>query len=83
MCTTCGCGAGEARVAGKALSEKEDTRAEGSVHAPPERPSGGKAGVAAAAMSYSAVGGGTGHSHPHAGGKPHRHAHHTLSLIHI
>jgi len=77
MCTTCGCGAGEARVAGKALSEKEDTRAEGTVHAPPERPTGGKAGVAVAAMSYSAVGGGTGHSHPHAGGKPHRHAHPT------
>ena len=91
MCTSCGCGAGEARVADEAWSERERVQPDGAAQAPAERPAE-RAMRGHQTTGYRAIIGG-GHSHQHAGGKPHSPAHHHhdddahvhphLSLIHI
>ncbi|SBT05359.1 GTP hydrolase involved in nickel liganding into hydrogenases [Candidatus Accumulibacter aalborgensis] len=74
MCTSCGCGAGEARVADEAWSERESVQPDGAAQAPPERPAE-RAMLGHQTTGYRAIIGG-GHSHQHAGGKPHSPAHH-------
>ncbi|WP_291988897.1 hydrogenase nickel incorporation protein HypB [Candidatus Accumulibacter sp. ACC007] len=71
MCTTCGCGAGETRVAGKAVSGQEDIQQFARGHAPPRSIDEG-AGSARRRMSYVALAADGGrnahhHAHPHAG----------------
>lgn len=69
MCTSCGCGAGEARVADEAWSEPESVQPDGAAQAPPER-SAERTGLGHSVAGYRAISGG-GHLHPHA----HRHHH--------
>ena len=73
MCTTCGCGAGETRVAGRVVSEQEDAQHAGWGHAPPQ--SGEQAAAAAhRRMSYVAVA--ADHAtHQHGDGRAHVHGH--------
>ena len=61
MCTTCGCGTGETRVAGKAVSAPEDAQAVDAVREMPQlsgEGSGGASGIAQGAHAVDA------HQHP-------------------
>jgi len=76
MCTTCGCGAGETRVAGKAVSGQEDNQQFARGHAPPRSIDEG-AGPAHRRMSYVALAADGGrNAQRSAAGHAHHHAHH-------
>ncbi len=77
MCTTCGCSAGEARVAGRAVPGEEDVRPVARGHAPPRSTAVG-GGSIHRRMSYVAVAAdGAQHAHQHGGAaQVHSHAHH-------
>jgi len=77
MCTTCGCSAGEARVAGREVPEQEDVRQLARSHAPPPSTELG-AGSIHHRMSYAAVAADGGQqAHQHGGiAHVHRHPHH-------
>ena len=74
MCTTCGCGTGEARVEGKALAEPGN-RHEGNGGNPPPKPLVNDQGQGHSGMVYSAVTALGGHAHHHPGGRQHAHGH--------
>jgi hydrogenase nickel incorporation protein HypB len=74
MCTTCGCGTGETRVDGKALSEPENGH-EGNGGNLPPKPVGNDQGHGPSGMIYSAVTALGGHAHHHAGGRQQAHGH--------
>jgi hydrogenase nickel incorporation protein HypB len=74
MCTTCGCGTGETRVDGKALSEPGNGH-EGNGGNLPPKPLGNDQGHGPSGVIYSAVTALGGHAHHHAGGRQQAHGH--------
>ncbi|MCP5227244.1 hydrogenase nickel incorporation protein HypB [Accumulibacter sp.] len=72
MCTTCGCGAGETRVAGRIVPEQDETQPGRRAHAPPAAQA---AESVERRLRYSAVAGDRRRLHHHGDGQWHSDAH--------